>query len=239
MTVPNYVPEPLEVPGNVTLEPYAPRLRFIRAVTLRHAAVTVALVGLAASPFARWAEGFFGAWLSLGLLLLLVVALDLLRIARRGTAFEARASAAAIPVLLPFAAVAMRTLHDLGVPVEAALFGWAGAGFYTLACGRDYSFVGNGALTLLASSLAILFWSPPALAAALLVNAAFVVYHVYDLASLLSRRRTGEEWAAALDLFRDVLNVFGWTLRVARHWRAHKILGDLPLPDKAPWERAR
>ncbi len=232
MIVPNYVPEPLEVPANVTLEPYARRLRFIRRVTLRHALVVALVAALAATDAAGEIEAFFGPWLSVGLLLALLVALDLVRIARRGTAMEARASAAAIPVLLPFAAVALRTLHDLGVPVSAAAFGYACAGLYTFACGRDYSFVGNGAISLLASSVAVAIWFAEGVPLALLVNAAVLVYHVYDLASLLSRRRTGEEWAAALDLFRDVFNVFGWILRVARHWRAHRIWADLPLPER-------
>jgi hypothetical protein len=49
---------------------------------------------------------------------------------------------------------------------------------------------------------------------------------VYDLAALMSRRRQHETWAAVADLFRDVLNVFGYSYRVVRHWRRHRILND-------------
>jgi hypothetical protein len=46
---------------------------------------------------------------------------------------------------------------------------------------------------------------------------------VYDNASLLARRRLGEELGAVVDLYRDVLNVFGWVVRVLAHWRKHRI----------------
>ena len=60
-------------------------------------------------------------------------------------------------------------------------------------------------------------------AQALSWNAIYLTFYVYDLASLLARRRIGEEWAAVVDLYRDVLNVFGWIVRVFAHWRKHKI----------------
>ena len=51
----------------------------------------------------------------------------------------------------------------------------------------------------------------------------FVIYWVYDLASLLARRRQGEELAAVVDLYRDVFNFFGYAVRMIKHWQKHKI----------------
>lgn len=228
MIVPNYVPEPLEVPANVTLEPYARRLGFVRAVTLRHAAVVAAIAALAFTPVAGTVAGFFGVWAAGGIFLGYLVAMELVRIARRGTATEARLAAGAIPGLIVLAAVAGRALEAAGVPVHAVILGFACAGAYTLMAGRDYSFVGNGLISLVLSTGLVLILMPGN-RGALWLNAAVVVYHVYDLASLLSRRRVGEEWAAVLDLFRDVFNIFGWVLRVWRHWGRHRIWADLPI----------
>jgi len=51
MIVPNYIPEPLEVPRNVTEEPYALRVTYIRRVTLRH---LMGLFALAALSYLPW-----------------------------------------------------------------------------------------------------------------------------------------------------------------------------------------
>ena len=226
--VPNYVPEPLEVPANVTLEPYARRLRFVRAVTLRHATVVAAIAGLALVPGVGAVVRFFGMWGSVGIFLGYLIAMELVRIARRGTALEARLAIAGLPGLIALAAIAGRALETTGVPVHAALVGFACAGAYTAMAGRDYSFVGNGLISL-GLSTAIVAWAFPGRPVALGINALALLYHVYDLASLMSRRRVGEEWAAALDLFRDVFNIFGWALRVWRHWGRHRIWSDLPI----------
>ncbi|MER3496739.1 MAG: hypothetical protein C4321_05655, partial [Chloroflexota bacterium] len=69
------------------------------------------------------------------------------------------------------------------------------AGFYLALCGRDLSFLGMGLSALALSSAALLVWGTTPLGLA--INAAVLCYWVYDLASLLSRRRIGEEWAAA------------------------------------------
>jgi FtsH-binding integral membrane protein len=58
---------------------------------------------------------------------------------------------------------------------------------------------------------------------ACLINVVYLSYLVYDLAALLTRRRLGEEVGAVLDLYRDVLNMFSYPIRVWKHWRTHKI----------------
>ena len=228
MYVPNYVPEPLEVPANVTLDPYPVRLAFIRRVTLLHAASLGLVTGLAWIPFPK-----FGVGLALGGLAVLLLLLDLTRVVLRGRPVEARASFQASGPMLVAVAIAARTLILAGIPVWAILVGPAFALAYTLLCGRDYSFVGCGLLSLIGSSVVLAALAVQsgighvASAWALGLNAAYLIYFVYDLASLMSRRRRGEELAAVVDLYRDVFNVFGYVPRVIRHWREHRIWQDV------------
>ena len=64
---------------------------------------------------------------------------------------------------------------------------------------------------------------------ALLWNAVGLFYLVYDLASLLSRRKSDESWASVVDLYRDVFNFLGYFPRVMIHWNRHRILNDLNI----------
>ena len=122
-----------------------------------------------------------------------------------------------------------RSLSAIDLPVWAALVGAACSALYAVLCGRDFSFVGQFVLAWIVSSGFVAWIAtmehlvPGNAAQALAWNTAFLLYLVYDTASLLSRRRRGEALAAVVDLFRDVLNVLGWTLRVVQHWRQHRI----------------
>lgn len=228
MYVPNYVPEPLEVPENVTLDPYPVRLAFIRRVTLLHAASLCLVAGVAWIPQPSTALGTGIAWLAATLLLL-----DFLRVRLRGKPNEARISVGMAGPMIVCVAACARTATLEGVPVWAILVGPAFVLAYTLLSGRDYSFVGCGLLSLIGSSvllsgLIVQTGMGHRLAAwALGLNAAYLVYFVYDLASLMSRRRRGEEAAAVVDLYRDVFNVFGYIPRVISHWRRHRIWQDV------------
>lgn len=228
MYVPNYVPEPLEVPANVTLDLYPVRLAFIRRVTLLHAASLCLVAGLAWVPVPISSPLF-----AFGLLGAMFLLLDFVRVRRRGTAQEAHLSVALAAPTLALVAIAARTALLNGVPVWAVLVGPAFALAYTLLCGRDYSFVGCGLLSLIGSSVLLAAlalqsgMTHAASAWALGLNTAYLVYFVYDLASLMSRRRRGEEMAAVVDLYRDVFNVFGYVPRVIRHWREHRIWQDV------------
>jgi hypothetical protein len=55
-----------------------------------------------------------------------------------------------------------------------------------------------------------------------------VTYFTFDFWCLAYRRRSDEAIAAAHDLFRDYLNIFGYIARVIRHWRRHRLWQDLP-----------
>jgi len=224
MYVPNYVPEPLEVPGNVTLASYLSRVRFIRRVTFLHLA---GMIFAAALAFIRWPElGWLPPLASLSLVL---AVLDLLRIWLRGQSSEASVSSLALPLILVFAAWSARELVVGKVPVWSALVGVGWSAVYAVACGKDYSFVGGYLLALIPSTivlaaLSIQFhyggWEA---AAALLFNAAYLFYFAYDLASLMARRREEEVLAGVVDLYRDVFNFFGYFVRVLRHWKKHRI----------------
>ncbi|AIE84142.1 Bax inhibitor-1 family protein [Fimbriimonas ginsengisoli] len=224
MIVPNYVPDPLEVPGNVTLEPQPVRIVFIRRVTLLHLFSLGLVTGLATAPWPR-----IGLTPLLVCLAMVLVGLDMWRILQRGRPTEASVSGWLLPAPVAMTAWLAHELALSGWPVAAPLAGAICATIYTVLCGRDFSFVGCTLLALIVSSVAlaglVVHFNLGAreAAVALVGNAAYLVYLQYDLASLLARRRRGEELAAVVDLYRDVFNVFGYVLRVWKHWRKHRI----------------
>jgi hypothetical protein len=224
MYVPNYVPEPLEVPDNVTQQPYKFRLQYIRRVSLLHFA-SLLLVGLIGYSGATMLPLYVAA-ISVGVLILL---LALLRIAIRGSRSEAIVSTALLPVLLTLLGMVVSGVQARGYPMWVMILGPGFALIYTVLCGRDFSFVGQYLLALIASSVAIAWiatyapFTRSGAIFALTANAAYLSYYVYDLASLLARRRQGEELGAVVDLYRDVVNVFGYVVRIMNHWRRHKI----------------
>jgi hypothetical protein len=120
-------------------------------------------------------------------------------------------------------------LNDAGWPVEAPAAGIGAAVLYSLLCGRDLSYVGMFVLSAIASTtaLCLIYIGAGAtlgtVAIAIGLNLAVLLYFVYDIAALLSRRRLGEELGAVADLYRDLLNVFGYSIRVVRHWQTHRI----------------
>ncbi|MEA2552386.1 MAG: hypothetical protein QOJ65_562 [Fimbriimonadaceae bacterium] len=224
MVVPNYIPDPIEIPDNVTEKPYRARLTYIRRVQALHV-LSLGLVGaVAASPLPILPLGP----VALGLLVFLI-ALCYVRIWFRGRRTEVVLSVAMSPVLLVFVGIFVRELWLAGVPVWAPLVGVGCAVVYAMLIGRDFSFVAQYLLSLIFSStiiagISILMRHEGLYAIeALILNLGYLTYCVYDNASLLSRRRLGEELAAVVDLYRDVLNVFGYVPRVVQHWHKHRI----------------
>ncbi len=224
MIVPNYIPEPLEVPGNITDEPYPLRIAFIRRVSYLYL-VSIAITAL----LTQLGLPHTGLAMPLIAISICLVGLDLLRIAIRGKPSEAKVSTLCMPAALVLSAWVIRELQLSGLPVFQFVVAPGCVILYTVLSGRDFSFVGCCLLSLIASNVTVAALSITAdfdrmhAAFALGMNSVFVVYLVYDLASLLARRRRGEELAAVVDLYRDVFNFFGYAVRMIKHWRKHRI----------------
>lgn len=223
MYVPNYIPDPIEIPGNVTEEPYPVRLTYIKRVAALHVASLLIVIGIAHSPISLPVR------ISWWPLAVMIMGLAAVRITLRRTPLEANVSTWLLIPLLISVGQALNPLQAAGWPLWTIVTGPVCALIYGIVCGRDFSFVGQYFLSLIASSTFIAIassswpYSVPLPGQALLANAAYLTYWVYDLASLLARRRLGEELAAVVDLYRDVLNFLGYIARCIGHWRKHRI----------------
>lgn len=224
MTVPPFIPQPVEIRRNVTTERYPVMIGFVRRVSLLHFLSVLFVAGVAALP-SPWVKPAVAGWATLALL----VALSLTRTFARGRKVDLVVSGAILVVFLVALGSAVKVWIEDGWPLEFLLLGIACAVVYVTVCGRDLSYVGMLVLSILASSgliLAMGYWLQVpglTLSVGLSLNALYLIFYVYDLASLLSRRRLGEEVGAVADLYRDVLNIFGYLIRVAHHWRRHRI----------------
>jgi len=224
MYVPNYIPEPLEVPGNITEERYPIRLVFIRRVALLYLGSSAVIALLTQFSFPR-----MGIVYSMIALAACLTGLDFLRIGFRGKPSEAKISALCLPAVLVLVAWGIREIAIDGWPIFQPAIGVMSVIAFAFISGRDFSFVGCWFISLIASTVGVAavagaeHFDRLHAAFALGSNACFVTYLVYDLASLLARRRRGEELAAVVDLYRDVFNFFGYAVRMVKHWQKHKI----------------
>ncbi|MEJ5170377.1 MAG: hypothetical protein WHU10_05265 [Fimbriimonadales bacterium] len=224
MNVPPFIPEPIEIPGNVAEQSRRECLRFVRRTVVFHA-LSVGLVALVALAPLPWLPAEAPAIAALATLL----ALSAVRNLAKGYPADLRISVALAPFLWVMLGLTAGALARQGWPVWSALAGVLCSLAYTLASGRDHSFVGQYALSLAASSVALLLvcrelgLGAAATVWALVWNAGYLFYLVYDLAAVLTRRLPKEEWGAVVDLYRDVLNFLTYSVRVVRHWRKHRI----------------
>ncbi|MFN8220199.1 MAG: hypothetical protein U0S12_08740 [Fimbriimonadales bacterium] len=222
MHIPSYVPEPIEIPGNVAEERWPVVVGFVRRVMLLHLGTLAVAIGLATAPFRPMPLSG-----SLPMLLGCLLGLSLMRRFGKGKPWEQTVSALLAPLLLFALGLVGKEIRNLGWPFGAVIAGPAVATLYVLFARRDLSFLGMFLMGLAGSSVAIFVacrqLGVAGVFEALALNAGYLFYYVYDLAALLTRRRLGEEWGAVLDLYRDVLNMFSYPLRVWRHWRKHRI----------------
>ena len=222
VNVPPYVPQPIEIPGNVAEESYVARLQFLRRVVVLFGVSIIAIVLTSFISIDVWPYDLVIVFASLLLL-------SITRAIAKGRAVEQRLSLLVAPALFIGLGMLIRDLEANGWPMWILAVGIVCAIAYTLSCGRDLSFLGLWFVAVAASiviSLALAYAFKLrilALTATLAINVAFLSYWVYDLAALLTRRRIGEEIGAVLDLYRDVLNMFSYPIRVLHHWRTHKI----------------
>lgn len=224
MNVQPYFPEPITVPGNIANADYGERLRYVRILVLM-LSICFAVVAVALYATPRELPPRQAAVLILGLL----AALSLTRRLAPSGLWDNILSGSLLVVLLLALGAGLRYWSDSGLPLYTLAIAACCPAAYTLFSGRDFSFVGGFVLSMLATALASAayavargqpleeLWLPVTL------SGVGLFYLYYDLASLLQRRRKGEEVAALADLFRDSLNVLSYGVRVVRHWKRFNI----------------
>jgi len=224
MNVPPYIPEPIEIPGNVSEEHRSVCLAFVRKTALLYSLSVALIIAVACYPHQLYPLGA-----SIGVFIGVLLLLSLIRGLEKGRPLDLKLSALCLPILIVSVGDMARAMWAAGWPVWALPVGIAYCLAYTYLSGRDHSFVGEYFIVLIASSLTIALMAPhiqprqPVTGWALLANAVFLFYYVYDSAALLTRRRKGEELAAVADLYRDLLNCLTYSVRVYQHWRKYNI----------------
>lgn len=224
MNTPPFVPPQIEIPGNVAEERYAVRVGFLKRVVGLHSAFCALILAVARIPWP-------GPNLALAVLMTLgsLLGLSLVRGMAKGWRHEQLLSAACVPPLVLGLALLVREATTVGWPLWVFAIPPLATALYTFLCGDDISFTGMFVITALgAIAGAGLAWGFGYLSAtrfweASLGFSAYLLYYVYDLAALQTRRRLGEELGAVLDLFRDLLNFTTYPIRVVNHWRRHRI----------------
>lgn len=220
-----YFPEPIVVSRNIGDSPYPLVVSFSKQVIGLNLVSCLLITTFAIWPVLKidlpilWAIFFAG-----------LISLTVVRRVLDGGATDNILSALLLLPTLVSAGEILRTYHDFGVPVLslAAIPAWSV--IYALTCGRDLSFPGFFVLSGLATvavgvilaSIGAVSWSYAMGGSGLAV--AGLAYFTYDLASILRRRRPGEEVAAAADIFRDLLNFLTYSVRVVLHWRKFRFI---------------
>lgn len=223
MNIPPYFPEAIEIPGNVSEERYAVRLRFIRQVIALHFGTVLAVFAVAFLRPLPIHPTAAAMWLVASLLAM--SAIRQFHLAR--PEWDARLSSLLLPVVLSLCGVALGGLAGAGWPwegVAGAALGWVA---YACLCGRDFSFLGLGFVASIGALIgAVVGWTLERYGIAgilrgSLFGLAVAFYFVYDLSAMLTRRRKQDVVAAVADLYRDVLNVLSYSVRVYRHWKKY------------------
>jgi FtsH-binding integral membrane protein len=223
MVVQPWFPEQVTVPNNVAESEYGVRIQFLRKVGTMHflslvGVLSVRFLGLPQVPLE------YIAALILGCLALLNTA----RRIKRGGSLDRMLSVLLFP---PIAfGYGLLIVHP---PISFLWYVSAtcavGSVGYLWLCGWDFSFTGQFTIVSLLSIGGLIaarylgYVSPGHLGWAILSVLVLQFYYDYDLASILRRRVAGEEWPAAMDLYRDVLNFLTYGIRVIYHWRTFNI----------------
>jgi hypothetical protein len=192
-------------------------VRFVRAVCLAHSAS----IGLASAwAYSAWVlPSKVSAWLGLG------AALGLTAVRRWiGDAVLGRSLVLVLGAACVFSLAGL--LRHGGVPASPLVVPSAAVALYALFCGRDFSYLGLGTLSLAASAAtfgvmssgrgAAWFWTTLAL------TAAWLFYVCYDLSMIVKRRRASEVAGGVADLYCDLLNWTTYPFRVWAHWRRYR-----------------
>lgn len=223
MNVPPIFPEQIVIPGNIADAAYTVRLGFIRRVVYLH----LIPVALTAASSLYWLEPPFARWWMLWL-----GSLAVLSSLRAFTSPRSLALAAHWTALLLCCFTTGQFARELrydGFATVLVVVAALAATLYAALCGRDFSFVGQFVMAWLAiilGAIALRVFSPLTggeVVSGWVLATAWLFYFVYDLAALLTRRRSGDEVFAVTDLVRDLLNFVTYPWRVVKHWRAIRI----------------
>lgn len=227
MYVQNYIPDAIEVPGNVAESTWPAKLAFVRKVAFLHlVSLVVLFLGI---TVARTYWPTIHLAIAVSLYLGISIAESTVRILWRGRKREVFWSLVLAPALVISLATLIVASARFHLPLWAALVPPLFGAAYISLCGRDFSFIGLfcsgafGSITLVPYIATRIHGTGINFAWPILVSSAYWLYYCWDLASLMSRRRTGEEITAVIDLYRDILNIFGYSVRCIRHWQQHRI----------------
>src|SRR5579884_1253703 len=146
MNVPPYVPQQIEIPGNVALERYPVRLAFLRRVVLLFGLTALVVWGASFLPLN---VGPYDAVLILASLLLL----SAMRGLAKGRPFEQNISLVASIALFVSLGAFVHRLVNYGWPVWTLGVGCLCLIAYTFLCGRDLSFLGMWLCALVGSTV--------------------------------------------------------------------------------------
>ncbi len=222
MYVPSYVPEQIEIPGNVAEARWSIVVGFVRRVLFLHFLTLLCIILIGYLPI-----GAAPLEASLPLLAASLIGLSIMRNIGKGKSWEQILSALAAPTLFISLGQIVAHFGQHGWPAWSISVGPAVAVAYVVIAGRDLSFLGMFVFSAGVSSVVLCVWSGEMgrreLFQTLAVNLAYLFFYVYDAAAILTRRRLGEDWGAVLDLYRDTLNFITYPLRVWKHWRKHRI----------------
>ncbi len=220
-----YFPEPVVVAGNIAGSSYSTVLGFTRRVIMANVRTSLAVFSIAMwFPLPVGLE--YAATLFFGALLAMTF---LRRLLAGGAADNLGSALLLVPTVISFG-TGLGILADQGYPVIFLAAVPVCSLLYSLGCGRDFNFfgmfvIGAGGIISVGSILVlveILHWTFAGYG--ILIGVLALAYFTYDLASLLRRRRVGEEPAAAADLYRDLLNFLTYSVRVILHWRKFRFI---------------
>jgi hypothetical protein len=220
-----YFPEPVVVSRNVASERYLVTLGFIRRVMVGHFASVACVVAIAISLVPTFDLTAYAIVLFACLMALTFAR----RFLRGGSADNVVSFLLMVPTVWTVASI-VRIAFDAGHPVWIVAACYLSASLYGAFCGRDFSFVGQFVITSFATAAivaaagltGIATWPEAVIWGC--VGLGYVLFYVYDLAALLSRRRLGEEPAAVADLYRDLLNFITYSVRIVLHWRRFRFI---------------
>ena len=218
-----FFPEPIQVTRSVSQSNYDARIDFVKRTMVCFTGTLLPVV-LISNFIPAVIEAKMAAYLLLFVLIFLTLTR---RFFGRGVVEKAN-SIFGTGAVLCLIAILLVWANRTGWPVFLLASQLLMMLVYTLACGRDFSFVGfivitsatQIAINLMASAFHVL--PDPHLGQMSLFAVAFSWYVSYDLAMIMKRRRPEEVASSVADIYRDLLNFATYPIRVIDHWRKYR-----------------